>query len=57
MSYSAEIIAQSDIWASSTDTTTLRQKLLDLLCQVAYKEGDFTFPPGNLAPITLTVNQ
>jgi orotate phosphoribosyltransferase len=60
MSYSAEIIPQSDIWASSTDTTTLRQKLLDLLCQVAYKEGDFTLSSGqpstyyiNCKPVTL----
>jgi orotate phosphoribosyltransferase len=60
MSYSPEIIPQSDIWASSTDTTTLRQKLLDLLCQVAYKEGDFTLSSGqpstyyiNCKPVTL----
>jgi orotate phosphoribosyltransferase len=60
MSYSAEIIPQSNIWASSTDTTTLRQKLLDLLCQVAYKEGDFTLSSGqpstyyiNCKPVTL----
>ena len=60
MSYPAEIIPQSNIWASSTDTTTLRQKLLDLLCQVAYKEGDFTLSSGqpstyyiNCKPVTL----
>jgi orotate phosphoribosyltransferase len=60
MSYPAEIIPQSDIWASSTDTTTLRQRLLDLLCHVAYKEGDFTLSSGqpstyyiNCKPVTL----
>lgn len=60
MSYSAEIISQSDMWASNTDTTTLRQKLLDLLCEEAYKEGDFTLSSGqpstyyiNCKPVTL----
>ena len=28
------------------DLTTLRQHLLDLLCQLAYKEGDFTLSSG-----------
>lgn len=54
MSYPAEIIPQSDIWASNTDTTTLRQKLLDLLCKQAYKEGDFTLSSGQ--PSTYYIN-
>ena len=29
-----------------TDLATLRQALLDLFCQVAYKEGDFTLSSG-----------
>ena len=31
---------------STTDLTTLRQHLLDLLCQLAYKEGDFVLSSG-----------
>ena len=31
----------TDAWAASADLTTLRQHLLDLFCQLAYKEGDF----------------
>lgn len=31
---------------STIDLTTLRQHLLDLLCQLAYKEGDFVLSSG-----------
>lgn len=31
---------------ASTDLTTLRQFLLDLFCQLAYKEGDFVLSSG-----------
>jgi orotate phosphoribosyltransferase len=31
---------------ASTDLTTLRQLLLDLFCQLAYKEGDFVLSSG-----------
>lgn len=31
---------------STVDLPTLRQHLLDLICQVAYKEGDFTLSSG-----------
>ncbi len=41
MSYSTQTSSNSDIWAVTTDLTTLRQKLLDLFCQLAYQEGDF----------------
>jgi orotate phosphoribosyltransferase len=60
MSYSAEIIQNLDVWAVSTDISTLRHKLLDLLCQDAYKEGDFVLSSGakstyyvNCKPVTL----
>jgi orotate phosphoribosyltransferase len=60
MSYPAEIIASSDIWATSTDITALRYRLLDLLCQDAYREGDFVLSSGqpskyyiNCKPVTL----
>lgn len=46
MSYSAEITHKSDIWAVGTDISTLREKLLDLLCTDAYKEGDFVLSSG-----------
>ncbi|MBD2294576.1 orotate phosphoribosyltransferase [Anabaena sphaerica FACHB-251] len=46
MSYSTETSNQSDIWATTTDLTTLRQKLLDLFCQLAYQEGDFVLSSG-----------
>ncbi|MBD2343964.1 orotate phosphoribosyltransferase [Anabaena subtropica] len=46
MTYSTETLTQSDIWAASADVTTLRQKLLDLFCQLAYQEGDFVLSSG-----------
>ena len=46
MSYSTETSNQSDIWAITTDLTTLRQKLLDLFCRLAYQEGDFVLSSG-----------
>lgn len=46
MTYSTETSTYSDIWAVTTDLTTLRQKLLDLFCQLAYKEGDFVLSSG-----------
>lgn len=33
-------------WAATADLTKLRQHLLDLFCQVAYKEGDFVLSSG-----------
>ncbi|MBD2136711.1 orotate phosphoribosyltransferase [Anabaena sp. FACHB-1237] len=36
----------SNIWAINSDLITLRQKLLDLFCQVAYQEGDFILSSG-----------
>ncbi|WP_016949716.1 orotate phosphoribosyltransferase [Anabaena sp. PCC 7108] len=46
MTYSTETSTYSDIWAAITDLTTLRQKLLDLFCQLAYQEGDFVLSSG-----------
>jgi orotate phosphoribosyltransferase len=46
MSYSTETSNPSDLWATTTDLTTLRQKLLDLFCQLAYQEGDFVLSSG-----------
>lgn len=37
---------QSDISVATADLTTLRQQLLDLLCQLAYQEGDFVLSSG-----------
>jgi orotate phosphoribosyltransferase len=46
MSYSTETPNSLDIWATTTDLTLLRQKLLDLFCQLAYQEGDFVLSSG-----------
>lgn len=41
-----ETLTYSDIWAATADLTTLRHKLLDLFCQLAYQEGDFVLSSG-----------
>jgi orotate phosphoribosyltransferase len=46
MSYSSQTLDKSDIWATTTDLTVLREKLLDLFCQLAYQEGDFVLSSG-----------
>ncbi|MBW4615317.1 MAG: orotate phosphoribosyltransferase [Desmonostoc vinosum HA7617-LM4] len=46
MTYPTETLNHSDIWAATADLTTLRQKLLDLFCQLAYQEGDFVLSSG-----------
>ena len=46
MSYFAEVSSNPNIWATTTDLTTLRQKLLDLFCRLAYQEGDFVLSSG-----------
>ncbi|MEH2065357.1 MAG: orotate phosphoribosyltransferase [Nostoc sp.] len=46
MTYSTETLTHSDIWATTSDLTTLRHKLLDLFCQLAYQEGDFLLSSG-----------
>ncbi|MDJ0733948.1 MAG: orotate phosphoribosyltransferase [Nostocaceae cyanobacterium] len=46
MTYNAETLAQSDLWAANADLNTLRNKLLDLFCQLAYQEGDFVLSSG-----------
>ncbi|MGH8000349.1 MAG: orotate phosphoribosyltransferase [Brasilonema sp.] len=46
MTYKTETKTQSDVWATITDLVILRQHLLDLFCQLAYKEGDFVLSSG-----------
>src|SRR4028118_904283 len=46
MIYEAQSKPSSDTWAATADLTTLRQHLLDLLCQLAYQEGDFVLSSG-----------
>ncbi|MBW4634898.1 MAG: orotate phosphoribosyltransferase [Iphinoe sp. HA4291-MV1] len=46
MTYQTNIPVQSDVWATTTDLITLREHLLDLFCQLAYKEGDFVLTSG-----------
>ncbi|MCX7594645.1 MAG: orotate phosphoribosyltransferase [Fischerella sp.] len=46
MTYQAESLTQSDFWADSNDLKLLRNKLLDLFCQLAYQEGDFVLSSG-----------
>ncbi|MBP5974683.1 orotate phosphoribosyltransferase [Brasilonema sp. CT11] len=46
MTYQAETYAQPNISATITDLVTVSQYLLDLLCQLAYKEGDFVLSSG-----------
>ncbi|MBE9232684.1 orotate phosphoribosyltransferase [Cuspidothrix issatschenkoi LEGE 03284] len=46
MSYSSQTPDKSDTWATTTDLTVLREKLLDLFCHLAYQEGDFVLSSG-----------
>ena len=46
MTYQAETFSQSKSWAADTNLNTVRQKLLDLFCQLAYQEGDFILSSG-----------
>ncbi|AVH70551.1 orotate phosphoribosyltransferase [Nostoc sp. 'Lobaria pulmonaria (5183) cyanobiont'] len=46
MTYPTETLTHSDIWATTSELTTLRHKLLDLFCQLAYQEGDFLLSSG-----------
>ncbi|AFY35700.1 orotate phosphoribosyltransferase [Calothrix sp. PCC 7507] len=46
MTYPTETLTNSDIWSATADLTTLRYKLLDLFCQLAYQEGDFVLSSG-----------
>lgn len=38
--------SQLGVWAVTADLSTLRQHLLNLLCELAYKEGDFVLSSG-----------
>jgi len=46
MIYESESQQRSNLWAATADLTMLRQHLLDLLCQLAYQEGDFVLSSG-----------
>jgi orotate phosphoribosyltransferase len=46
MTYPTETPTNSDIWSTTADLTTVRYKLLDLFCQLAYQEGDFVLSSG-----------
>ncbi|PLZ98230.1 orotate phosphoribosyltransferase [Fischerella thermalis CCMEE 5268] len=46
MTYQAQTPIHTDIWAVNADLPTLRNKLLDLFCQLAYQEGDFVLSSG-----------
>ncbi|MBW4646700.1 MAG: orotate phosphoribosyltransferase [Goleter apudmare HA4340-LM2] len=46
MTYPTETLTNSEIWSTNADLTTVRYKLLDLFCQLAYQEGDFVLSSG-----------
>lgn len=46
MTDESKLQQKSNVWAATADLTTLRQHLLDLLCQLAYQEGDFVLSSG-----------
>jgi orotate phosphoribosyltransferase len=46
MTHQAKTLTPSDFWADTADLKTLRHKLLDLFCQLAYQEGDFFLSSG-----------
>ena len=46
MIYETASHLRSDAWAATADVDTLKQYLLDLFCQLAYQEGDFTLSSG-----------
>lgn len=48
---------QSDVWAATSELTTLRQHLLDLLCKLAYQEGDFVLSSGQRSPYYINGKQ
>ncbi|MDF5733221.1 MAG: orotate phosphoribosyltransferase [Rhizonema sp. PD38] len=46
MTYQAETLTPSDLWATTADLNAVRQQLLNLFCRVAYQEGDFILSSG-----------
>ncbi len=46
MVYPTESSTQKDLWATDTDVNLIKQRLLDLFCQMAYQEGDFVLSSG-----------
>ncbi len=49
MVYPTESSTQKDLWATDTDVNLIKQRLLDLFCQMAYQEGDFVLSSGALS--------
>lgn len=46
MTHNPKTQVSSNIWAATADLTTLRQLLLELICQLAYQEGEFILSSG-----------
>ena len=46
MTNPAKTLNQQDFWADTADFPTLRSKLLDFFCQLAYQEGDCVLSSG-----------
>ncbi|MEM9924418.1 MAG: orotate phosphoribosyltransferase [Cyanobacteria bacterium P01_D01_bin.50] len=46
MVHHTESSTQNYLWATDIDLNILRQRLLDLFCQLAYQEGDFVLSSG-----------
>ncbi len=46
MVYHTESSTQNYLWATDADLNILHQRLLDLFCQLAYREGDFVLSSG-----------
>ncbi|MBD2773410.1 orotate phosphoribosyltransferase [Iningainema tapete] len=42
----AKTFTESNVWATTADLTTVRKKLLDLFCHLAYQEGNFVLSSG-----------
>lgn len=45
-SYETQNQANTSVWLTTADLGSVRQYLLDLFCQLAYKEGDFVLSSG-----------
>lgn len=45
-SYETQNQADSPVWLTTVDLGSVRQYLLDLFCQLAYKQGDFVLSSG-----------
>ena len=57
MVYHTESSTQNDLWATDADLNNIRQRLLDLFCQLAYQEGDFVLSSGARSSYYINCNQ